>query len=104
MKALNLTVDSINTPPWTLILGSVIGNWLAIALILTIYYKFGNKNIRYIYVGFILLAVGGIFLYNLTDIEVTIMQWISDFNQLILIIVAILITLIVYSISLLLSI
>lgn|SRR5690625_1703609 len=104
VETLNLIVNSIDTPPWTLIFGSVIGNLVAIALILAVYYKFGNENIRYIYVGFILLAVGGIFLYNLTDIEVTMMQWISEFNQLILVIVAILITLIVYSISLLWSI
>lgn len=104
VETLNLIVNSIDTPPWTLIFGSVIGNLVAIALILAVYYKFGNENIRYIYVCFILLAVGGIFLYNLTDIEVTMMQWISEFNQLILVIVAILITLIVYSISLLWSI
>jgi len=103
VEALNLIVDSIDTPPWTLIFGSVMGNLVAIALILAVYYKFGNKNIRYIYVGFILLAVGGIFLYNLTDIEVAIMQWISDFNQLVLIMVSILITLIIYFISLLWS-
>lgn len=104
VEALNLIVGSTATPPWTLIWGSVIGNLVAVALILAIYYKFGNKNVRYIYVGFILLAFAGIVLYNVTDIEVTIIQWGSDFNRLFLIIAAILITLFVYSVSLLWSI
>lgn len=100
---LNIVIGSISSPPWTVILGSLMGNLIATALIFAMYFKFGYENIKYMIVGFILLAVIGSVLYIQTNMLDTILKSAYHFSESTLVLIAAIVTLLIYIGSLLFS-
>lgn len=104
VEALKLITGAASSPPWTLIGASILGNLITIAIILAVNYKFGSKNITFVFVGFVLLGIAGFVLYILTDIEVTISQWLLNIGQVTLSIGFLLVAILVYVSSMVASI
>lgn len=103
VELLNVIVDNPSSPPWTMIIGSFMGNLIITALIFATYYRFGYQNIKFVWVSAIVLAVFASVLYMQTDFARNLVDTVFSANFQLLAAVATLATILIYLGSLFIS-
>jgi len=78
---LDFFVNGFVDPPWKMLFFSYIGNLVNIAIMLGVYYRFGAKKVRYIFVGFIIIMVAVVIFMQQANTLAQLIHWYSHANQ-----------------------
>lgn len=96
LNLLTFELGPISIPSWPTIIGSIIGNLVILALSYIIYYRFGYRNLRFVFVGIIAIIATGIVILMNIGLPPNFTEWVTQMNPFTITLISVLLCALVY--------